>query len=577
MANRQLIRELQAIVGKQYVLHAPEDLLVYEYDATIERGLPEVVVLPATAQQVAEVVKVARRHDLPVVARGAGTGLSGGAIPAKGGVTVAMTRMRRILEVDVENRLAVVEPGVVNLDLSKAVAPHGLYYAPDPSSQKACTIGGNVAENAGGPHCLAYGVTQNHVLGLEVVLADGSIVWLGGKTADPPGYDLRGVVIGSEGTLAIVTKIIVRLSPLPPATVALLAVFDQVDQASQAVSTIIGQGIVPAALEMMDKATMEAVEAAVHAGYPPDAGAVLLIEVDGLEESLGPQAEQIETVCRELGARRGARRLLAQDRERLWAGRKGAFGALGRLAPSYYILDGTVPRTQLPARPAGRVRDRREVRPPHRQRLPRRRRQPPPQHPLRRSRARPGGEGAWPPAPRSSRLCVDAGGTITGEHGIGMEKRDFMRWIFSDDDLEAQSRIKIAFGAGDGFNPEKIFPASAGDADTVSGQRAVIQSLGPTPTSREQPTLVKQTVLHSELESILGPERVFAREEAASYAVDGIVPQAVALAGHGGRGGGGDAPGRTARARPSFLGAAARPWAWATSPAGTTSPSASPA
>jgi len=478
MANRRLIRELQGIVGKQYVLHTPEDLLVYEYDATIERGLPEAVVLPATAQQVAEVVKVARRHDLPVVARGAGTGLSGGAIPARGGVTIAMSRMRRILEVDAENRLAVVEPGVINLDISKAVAGHGLYYAADPSSQKACTIGGNVAENAGGPHCLAYGVTQNHILGLEVVLADGSIVWVGGKTADPPGYDLRGVVIGSEGTLAIVTKIIVRLSPLPPATVTLLAIFDAVDQASQAVSTIIGQGILPAALEMMDKATMEAVEAAVHAGYPPDAGAVLLIEVDGLEESLPPLAEQIESICHELGARELRVGFSAQDRERLWAGRKGALGALGRLAPSYYILDGTVPRTQLPRvlRGVYEVGEK---------------------YGLLIANVFHAGDGNLHPnilfdeaepgqlekvvaaGADILRLCVDAGGTITGEHGVGMEKRDFMRWVFSEDDIEAQSRIKVAFGAGDGFNPEKIFPAAAGDGEAVSQQRTVIQSLGP--------------------------------------------------------------------------------------------------
>ena len=478
MANRQLIRQLQAIVGKQYVLHAPEDLLVYEYDATIERGLPEAVVLPATAQQVSQVVKVARRHDLPVVARGAGTGLSGGAVPAKGGIMIAMARMRRILEVDVENRLAVVEPGVINLDVSKAVACHGLYYAPDPSSQKACTIGGNVAENAGGPHCLAYGVTQNHILGLEVVLADGSIVWLGGKTADPPGYDLRGLVIGSEGTLAIVTKIIVRLLPLPPATVALLAIFDEVDQASQAVSTIIGRGILPAALEMMDKATIEAVEAAVHAGYPPEAGAVLLIEVDGLPESIRPMAEEVETICRELGASEVRVGFSPQDRERLWAGRKGALGALGRLAPSYYILDGTVPRTKLPRVLRG-VYEIGE------------------KYGVRIANVFHAGDGNLHPnilfdesqpgqtekvvaaGAEILRLCVEAGGTITGEHGIGMEKRDFMRWIFSDDDIEAQSRIKIAFGTGDGFNPEKIFPAGVPRSEVASRQQAVIQSMGP--------------------------------------------------------------------------------------------------
>ena len=478
MANRQFIRELQAIVGRQFVLHAPEDLLVYEYDATIERGLPDAVVLPATTEQVSQVVQVARRHDLPVTARGAGTGLSGGSIPARAGIVIVMTRMRRILEVDIENRLAVVESGIINLDISKAVARHGLYFAPDPASQKASTIGGNVAENAGGPHCLAYGVTQNHILGLEVVLADGSIVWLGGKTADHPGYDLRGLVIGSEGTLAIITKVIVRLSPLPPATVTLLAVFDAVEQASQAVSTIIGHGILPAALEMMDKVTIEAVEAAVPAGYPPSAGAVLLIEVDGLPESVRPQAEAVETICREMGASDVRVGFSPQDRERLWAGRKSALSALGRLAPSNYVLDGTVPRTQLPRVLQG-VHEIGE------------------KYGFRIANVFHAGDGNLHPnilfdeaqpgqmekvvaaGIEIMRLCVEAGGTITGEHGVGMEKRDFMRWIFSDDDIEAQSRIKIAFGAGDSLNPEKIFPAGVGSGEAVSRQRPAIQSLGP--------------------------------------------------------------------------------------------------
>ncbi|MDP2950495.1 MAG: FAD-linked oxidase C-terminal domain-containing protein [Chloroflexota bacterium] len=478
MADRKLIRELQAIVGRDAVLHAPEDLLVYEYDATIERGLPEAVVLPVTTQQVSRLVKLARRRGLPVVARGAGTGLSGGAIPAAGGIMLAMTRMTRILEVDAENRLAVVEPGVVNLDLSKAVAPHGLYYAPDPSSQKACTLGGNVAENAGGPHCLAYGVTTNHILGLEVVLADGDIVWLGGKTADPPGYDLRGLVVGCEGTLAIVTKIIVRLLPLPQATITLLAIFNEVDQASRAVSAIIGQGIIPAALEMMDKVTMQAVEAAVHAGYPPDAGAVLLIEVDGLPETVGPQAQAVEVICSELGAREVRIGFSPPERERLWAGRKGALGALGRLAPSYYILDGVVPRTKLPQVLQGVYEIGERYR-------------------LRIANVFHAGDGNLHPnilfdesQPGQSeqvlaagadilRLCVEAGGTITGEHGVGMEKRDFMRWIFSDDDLEVMSRIKVAFLAGDGFNPGKVFPTGVGCGEITSRQRAVIQALGP--------------------------------------------------------------------------------------------------
>jgi len=478
MADRKLVSELQAIVGRDAVVHAPEDLLVYEYDATIERGIPEAVVLPTSAQQVSQIVKLARRRGLPVTARGAGTGLSGGAIPTAGGIMLVTTRMARILEIDAENRLAVVEPGLVNLDLSTAVSRYGLCYAPDPSSQKACTLGGNVAENAGGPHCLAYGVTTNHILGLEVVLADGQIVWLGGKTADRPGYDLRSPVIGCEGTLAIITKIIVRLLPLPEATITLLAIFNEMEQASQAVSTIIGKGILPAALEMLDRMTMRAVEEAVHAGYPPDADAVLLIEVEGLRDSVGEQAEAVRAVCESTGAREVRIGLTAGDRQALWAGRKGALGALGRLAPSYYILDGTVPRTKLPQVLRGVYQVGEKYGFPianvfhagdgnlH------------PNIPFDESQ--PGQvEKVLEAGAEIMRLCVDAGGTITGEHGVGMEKRDFMRWIFTDDDMEAMMRIQVAFASAERFNPGKIFPAAKGSGEVASHQRAVTQSLGP--------------------------------------------------------------------------------------------------
>jgi glycolate oxidase len=477
MADRKLVRELQTIVGRDAVIHAPEDLLVYEYDATIERGVPEVVVLPTSTEQVSQVVKLARRRGLPVVARGAATGLSGGAIPTAGGIMLVTTRMNRILEIDPDNRLAVVEPGLVNLNLSTALSRFGLYYAPDPSSQKACTLGGNVAENAGGPHCLAYGVTTNHILGLEVVLADGQIVWLGGKTADRPGYDLRSLVIGSEGTLAIVTKIIVRLLTLPEATITLLAIFNEMEQASQAVSVIIGKGILPAALEMLDKVTMGAVEQAVHAGYPPDADAVLLIEVEGWQDSVGNQAEAIRAICESLGAREVRIGFTLEDREALWAGRKGALGALGRLAPSYYILDGTVPRTKLPqvlrgiheigeryGFPIANVFHAGDGN----------------LHPnIAFDESQPGAaEKALEAGTEIMRLCVDAGGTITGEHGVGMEKRDFMRWIFSDDDLDAMKRIQVAFASERLFNPGKIFPA-AGDGETTSRPRPVIHPPGP--------------------------------------------------------------------------------------------------
>jgi len=478
VANPRLIRDLRRAVGGKWVLHAPEELIVYEYDATIERGLPEAVVLPDNAHQVAEVVRIARRHGVPVTARGAGTGLSGGAIPYDGGIVIVTSRMNRILEVDPEDRIAVVEPGVINLDVSRAVARHGLYYAPDPSSQKVCTIGGNVAENAGGPHCLRYGTTTNHVLGLEIVTPEGDLVWLGGKTPDPPGYDLTGLVVGSEGTLCIVTKVILRLMDPPQSTVTLLAIFDEVDQASRAVSAIIGQGIVPAALEMMDRNTMQAVEEAVHAGYPPDAGAVLLIEVDGLEEETREQADPIRAICEELGARELRIGFSVEDRERLWAGRKGALGALGRLAPSYHILDGVVPRTKLPAvlRGVYEACDR---------------------FGFRVANVFHAGDGNLHPnvmfderVPGATqrvlelgaaimRLCVEAGGTITGEHGVGYEKRNYMSWIFSEDDLEVMARVKLAFGAADAFNPGKLFPSPEDCGKGSSRMKAAIAKTGP--------------------------------------------------------------------------------------------------
>jgi len=476
--NSSLIRDLSRVVGRRWVLHEPEDLLVYEYDATIERGLPEAVVLPYNANQVSQVVRIARRHNAPVTARGAGTGLSGGAIPCDGGIVIVTSRMNRILEVDAGNRIAVVEPGVINQDITDAVAPHGLYFAPDPSSQKVCTIGGNVAENAGGPHCLRYGTTTNHVLGLEIVTPEGDLVWLGGKAADPPGYDLTGLVVGSEGTICIVTKVIVRLMDCPQSTVTLLAIFDEVDQASHAVSAIIGQGIVPAALEMMDRNTMRAVEEAVQAGYPPDAGAVLLIEVDGLEEETREQADSVRAVCEELGARELRIGFSAEDRERLWAGRKGALGALGRLAPSYYILDGVVPRSKLPAvlRGVYEACD---------------------SFGFQVANVFHAGDGNLHPnimfderVPGATqrvldlgevimRLCVEAGGTITGEHGVGYEKRNYMSWIFSEDDLEVMAGVKRAFGAGDFFNPGKIFPSSKGCGEVSSRMKAAIAKVGP--------------------------------------------------------------------------------------------------
>ena len=460
MSNSELIRDLVAIVGEPNVVHRAEDLIVFEYDGSVDRALPTVVALPRTTAEVSDVVKIAGAHGVPVVARGAGTGLSGGAIAEHGGIVVALTRMTSILEIDEANRLAVVEPGVVNIDLSTAASKYGLYYAPDPSSQKACTIGGNVAENSGGPHCLAYGVTTNHVLGMEVVLADGSVHWFGGKTREAPGYDLRGIMIGSEGTLGIVTKIVVRLLKAPESVKTLLAVFRTVEDASSAVSGIIGAGIVPAAIEMMDAMCIRAAEASMNAGYPEEAGAVLLVEVDGLREEVEEEADEITNVCRTYEPMEILTATSSDERERLWAARKGVIGALGWLAPNYYLVDGTVPRTKLMEvlREVGRVAEESGL----------------PianllhagdgnLHPLILFDERKPGdtERALEAGGKILEVCLDAGGVLSGEHGIGMEKQEYMPLMFSQEDMDAMVKLKPAFGSGEMFNPGKIFPTGA--------------------------------------------------------------------------------------------------------------------
>ena len=460
------LKELRQAVGDAYVIDTPEDLIVFEYDGAVDKAPPLAVVIPETAQQVSECVKVARRHELPIVARGAGTGLSGGAIAEHGGVVIAMTRMTKILEVDTENRIAVVEPGVVNLDLSTHVAPFGLYYAPDPSSQRACTIGGNVAENSGGPHCLAYGVTTNHVLGMEVVLADGTIQWIGGRTRESVGFDLRGILVGSEGTLAIVTKVVVRLLTKPESVKTLLAIFKDLDDASAAVSGIIGAGIVPAALEMMDDLCIQAAEASVHAGYPEGAGAVLLVEVDGITESVEEEVEAIEEVCNRFRPIEIRTATDAEERERLWAGRKGVLGALGRLAPNYLLVDGTVPRTKL-VEVLSKIRQMSVDT----------------GYPI--ANLLHAGDGNLHPLlvfdPREPgvmdrvaaageeivRISLAAGGVLSGEHGIGLEKRRFMPMLFTPDDLAAQLRLRRAFDTQGLANPLKILPTSASCGDVM--------------------------------------------------------------------------------------------------------------
>ncbi len=460
-APSPLVRALQAALGERNVLHAAEDLIGFEYDATIERRRPDAVVFPATTEDVAAAVRIANAYAVPIVPRGSGTGLAGGAVPILGGVVIVLTRMNRIIEIDPRDRIATLQPGVINLALQDACAKHGLLYAPDPSSQRICTIGGNVASNSGGPHTLAHGSTVNHVLGVEVVLPDGRVTWLGGRQLDAPGIDLRGVFVGSEGTLGIVTQVCVRLQRMPEAIRTMLAIFETVDAASEAVSAIIGNGVIPVALEMLDQVIMRAVEPRLHVGYPLDAGAVLLIEVEGLREQVEQDAQRVITACREGGAREVRTAESDAERERLWEGRKGGIGAIGAISPNFYILDGVVPRTRLPE-------VMREV--------------------LRLSDAAGfkcgnifhAGDGNLHPnimfdelVPGAvaavldlggaiMRVCVDAGGSITGEHGIGLEKRSYMEWIFSPADLDAMQHVRTAFGTGDRFNPCKVLPTGRG-------------------------------------------------------------------------------------------------------------------
>lgn len=475
--RRELIRALEGAVGRDYVLWRKEDLAVYEFDGTIERSTPHAVVLPGTTGEVAEVVHVCNGLGVPITPRGAGTGLSGGSVPAKRGVVIGTGRMRRILEIDPVDRVAVVEPGVANLDISKEAAALGLFYAPDPSSQQACSIGGNVAENAGGPHCLALGVTQNHVLGMEMVTAGGEVTWLGGRVADSFGYDLRGAFIGSEGTLGIVTKVVVKLLPKPASVVTLLAAFDTVEQASETVSSIIEAGIIPAAMEMMDQLCVQAAEAGFQCGYPPDAGAVLLVELDGLPEVIDPEAARVRAECLERGA--VDVRIADNDGERalLWKGRKNAIPALGRLAPNYYIVDGVVPRSKLVdvMRAVGDVAERTGI----------------PianvfhagdgnLHPLVLFDEREAGMTGrvLEAAAEVMRACVDAGGALSGEHGIGAEKRQFMPWLYSETDLENMGRLRGAFGNTGQFNPCKLLPAGTGCGE-MAQQAAAIRAAGP--------------------------------------------------------------------------------------------------
>ena len=457
MSRNALSNELRAIVGEHYVLIEKEDVIVYEQDGSIFQVMPEIVVLPANVEQVSAVIKAAKRANVPIVPRGSGTGLAGGAVPAEGGIVLSLARLDRILEIDLPNRIAIVEPGVINQDVTKAVAEDGFFYAPDPSSQAACSIGGNVANNSGGPHTLAYGVTTNHVLGLEVVLDDGQIIWLGGEVPDTPGYDLCGIFVGSEGTLGIVTKIAVRLMKTRESVRTLLAVFDQMDHATQTVVDITGAGIIPAALEMMDRTTIEAVERGAPVGLPRDAEAVLIVEVEGVREQTEKAVEVARGICQHNGAREARVARDESERQLLWKGRKGAFGAMGALAPNYYVQDGVVPRSQLPE-------------------IMRRIAEISKQYNLRIANVFHAGDGNLHPnilfdmrtpgeldrvveaGAATLRACIELGGSITGEHGIGIEKKAYIGLLFNEADLEAMSRVRKVFDPDGRFNPAKLFP-----------------------------------------------------------------------------------------------------------------------
>ncbi len=484
---KELILELRRIVGDRQVSESRTAAELYSYDGSLAKGVPGAVVFPADARETALAVAAAARAGVPFVPRGFGTNLSGGTVLAAGGLTICLARMNRILGIHPESRTAVVQPGVTNLELQTALSPLGFFYAPDPASQKVATLGGNVGENSGGPRCLKYGVTTNHILGLEVVLADGELLRIGGAALDPPGVDLRGLLVGSEGTLAVVTEVTVRIMPKPESVVTQLAVYDDVSAAARSVADIIAAGIVPATLEMMDAPIIRAVEDSTPCGYPRDAAAVLIIEVEGPLAGLAEQAERIRGICMNNGCREIRDAADAGERNRLWEGRRGAFGAVARLAPNYLVNDCTVPRNRLPealAQVAAIVT----------------------KHGFLHGNVFHAGDGNLHPLllfdsrdpDQLERVhaagweimeaCTALGGTISGEHGIGVEKMEAMRLVFSDADIEAQRSLKEAFDPGRHLNPGKMFPdlsrpgprpagLSPAAADVPAAEQALIDSV----------------------------------------------------------------------------------------------------
>ncbi len=457
MDHQQLIEQLKGIVGAEYVLSSQMDLMLYSYDASLGKGMPDAVVLPGSTEEVSQVMRLAYEEKIPILGRGSGTNLTGGTIPVNGGIVVHFSRMNRILDIDIPNRTVTVEPGVITLDLQTEVQKHGFVYQPDPASQKVSTIGGNIAENSGGPHCLKYGVTSNHIQGLELVLDDGTVVRTGEKTWDHPGFDITGLFVGCEGTLGLVTKAILKLERAPQAVKTMLAIYETIEDGANTVSAIIAEGIIPATLEMMDNRVMRAVEETIKVGYPLDAAAVLIIELDGMPEGMEDCAAKIMDICRRNNVREVKLAKDEAERATLWAGRKGAFGAVGQVRPSYLCCDGTVPRTKLPEvlnkviaigekydLPIGNVFHAGDGN----------------LHPLIMfdERDEEEKERVLKASTEILKACADAGGTISGEHGVGLEKLRETAYIFCDKDLSFEKSIKEAFDFNNIINPGKMIP-----------------------------------------------------------------------------------------------------------------------
>jgi glycolate oxidase len=455
--DSRLASEFRAVVGAKGFISALEDLRTYESDGlTNFRQTPIAVLLPARTEEVQQIVRICHRERIPFVGRGSGTGLSGGALPVPGGIVISLARMNHILEVDLLNGLVVVEPGVINLEVTQRVQDAGYFYAPDPSSQSVCSIGGNVAENSGGAHCLKYGFTTTHVIGLEVVLPDGELIHLGGRAQDAPGYDLMGVFVGSEGTLGLATQVTLRVVKKPECTRTLLAAFQTTNEAGAAVSGIIRAGMLPAAIEMMDSLAIEAAEAAVHPGYPR-CGGLLLVELDGPTPEVEFLIARAEEICREEGATEMRLARTPEERVLFWQGRKAAFAAMGRISPQYIVQDGVIPRTALPRVMAEIVRLSAETG-------------------LKVANVFHAGDGNLHPlvlydrtvpgqekdaeslSIRILELCIAAGGSITGEHGVGQEKKEMMATMYAEPDLQTMQRVRCAFDPLHLSNPTKIFP-----------------------------------------------------------------------------------------------------------------------